>query len=336
MSITFDKYWEQIRDRLESEFTALVPEFFGTASGFPGTAVRRSLISGKRIRGCLVCLMCEALGGSLEAASAAAVGIECVQAASLIHDDYIDGDRTRRNRPAEWTVQGSRQAVLLGDLMFATVIHSMTRRRAAEGELIAKVVASMARGAYEEHLDRMQLTGEPGTGCYDPKRYEYIIGLKTGALFGTAAQLGAIAAGAGEPLQAQALRFGACLGEAYQIVDDLVEVTDLLGRAHCSDGEMAAVAPAWLYFTPADPVIVLAKLCGQPQADSAWLEREAPPVLARMRSRIAERIRSALTVLEPFPEGPCRDLLGDMSGRAIAAMTDPAELPVAPLDTARE
>src|SRR3990172_8749684 len=85
-----------------------------------------ALAGGKKLRGCLACLICEALGGSLEAVIPRAVAVELIQAATLIHDDFVDQDRMRRNRPAVWTLAGARRAVLLGDVIFASAIKMMS------------------------------------------------------------------------------------------------------------------------------------------------------------------------------------------------------------------
>ena len=250
MSSSFLEYWEQVKFRLESEFRQWVPELFRDLPQSQVDAILRSLKAGKRIRGCLVCLVCEALDGDIDAAVSKAVGIECIQAASLIHDDYVDGDKIRRNRPAEWTLQGSRQAVLLGDVIFASVIGKMVEEGIEEGSLISKAIAAMAMGAYQEHLDRLKFERLAREGNYRPETYERVIHLKTGVLFAAAAQLGAIAAKASAPERRRAFNFGARLGEAYQIADDLVEVLKL---EHLPRRERVEDQVAKLYFVRAEP-----------------------------------------------------------------------------------
>lgn len=312
MSTAFREYWERSRRDIRAEFDHWVPEMFGHAPDAQVDAVFRTLAAGKRVRGCLVCLVCEALGGDVAAALPRAVAIECVHAASLIHDDYVDGDGTRRNRPAEWTLEGSRQAVLLGDVMFATVIHKMVEHGAAEGGLVAGVIAAMARGAYREYRMRAALGRSIGDGNTASNAYERIVHLKTGALFGAAAQLGAIVAGAAPVLRDRAFAFGARLGEAYQIADDLADVTDLKRSPHCGGSAFAAALPIFLEFSSTAPADLLALSNGDPADLSRWAAMQLPRIEQRMRAAIAARCRTAVASLAGFPANRYTDLLREM------------------------
>ncbi len=320
MNAAFLDYWEGIRRRLEKEFGQWVPELFGDLPDPQVQSVHRSLEAGKRIRGCLVCLVCEALGGTIQSAISRAVGIECIQAASLIHDDYVDGDRVRRNQPAEWTLQGSRQAVLLGDVMFATVIRNMMEMGVAEGSVVANVIATMAKGAYQEHVDRSNLDHSVSEGTYRSETYERIIHLKTGALFGAAAQLGAIAAGASASVRTQAFTFGCRLGEAYQIADDLAEMVKLEQLPEARRVELSAVAPILFRFSRMCPVDLLSVLNENRREQSKWVDEELPLIKDRMRGEISTRSQSAISELIDFPGNRHTRLLHNMSAQVIRSM----------------
>src|SRR4051812_18186344 len=110
---SFGDYWKTTRELLDAEFECWIPRFFNGQPADQVAAVREVLADGKRLRACLVCLLSEALGGTPAATLPRAIAVECVQAASLIHDDLIDGDTLRRNRAATWTTKGPRRAVLL-------------------------------------------------------------------------------------------------------------------------------------------------------------------------------------------------------------------------------
>jgi len=320
MKAAFLDYWEGIRRRLEKEFGLWVPEIFDDLPDLQVETVLRSLEAGKRIRGCLVCLVCEALGGTIESAISRAVGIECIQAASLIHDDYVDGDRVRRNQPAEWTLQGSRQAVLLGDVMFATVIRNMMEMGVAEGSVAANVIATMAKGAYQEHVDRSNVDRLVSEEAYRSETYERIIRLKTGALFGAAAQLGAIAAGASAPVRAQAFTFGCRLGEAYQIADDLAEVVKLEQLPRAGGAELSAVAPILFRFSRMSSVDLLSVLNEGRRDQSKWVAEELPLITDRMRGEISTRSQNAISELVDFPENRHTRLLHNMPAQVIHSM----------------
>ncbi|HZM35028.1 MAG TPA: polyprenyl synthetase family protein [Burkholderiales bacterium] len=197
---------ERYRARVDAELEARLPEWFPGAPAAHLQALRGILADGKRLRGGLACLVAEALGAPAAAALPAAIAIELVQAASLVHDDLIDGDIMRRGRPAAWTALSPRRAVLVADLLFAAAIERMARLGHRECAAIAEAIGAMAQGALletEEHAD-----------------YRRIIALKTGSLFAAAARLGALAAGASEAMVDAATRLGAAAGGLYQIADD--------------------------------------------------------------------------------------------------------------------
>jgi geranylgeranyl pyrophosphate synthase len=209
------EYRAAAKARIDAELTARIEEWFPALPPMHQEALHAVLAQGKRLRGSLACLVAEALGTSFERALPAALAVEVVQAASLIHDDFVDGDTVRRGRPAAWTVLSARPAVLLADLMFATAIEKMAQAGNRETGTLAGAIAAMAKGALEESL---------GIGdVHDAAAYRSLIRLKTGSLFAAAARLGALAAGAQETKLEAASEFGARTGELYQIADDLAD-----------------------------------------------------------------------------------------------------------------
>jgi hypothetical protein len=281
-------FWREARVRLDEELARRIPELF---RGLPGThldAIQSTMRGGKRLRGCLVCLVNAALGGAQEAALPRAVAIECIQAASLIHDDYVDRDTVRRNRPATWVAEGARRAVLLGDLIFATAIQRMVELGHGDGEVAAEAIATMARGAYLE----LAGAGESNAGArFGPDQYERIIYLKTGALFGAAAKLGALAAGAPAETAEAAFRFGARLGELYQIADDLEDLAVL------EPPRLAGLVPALLHF---GRDAGLAGLSGDDGQLGTRIAAARPALERRMRAEIAARAALAERELDHF------------------------------------
>jgi len=191
------------------------------------------VLDGKCARGGLVMLVCEALGGQRRDALPRAVLIECVQAATLVHDDVVDGDAIRRGQPALWTALGQRRAILLGDLLFATALMRAAHLGYADVKVLANAIGTVASGAYREPLDERDLARQPSAATL----YERVIHCKTGALFGAAGRLGAIAAGAAENQVDAACAFATRVGEAYQMADD---ITDLLEDDAVADPQRAA------------------------------------------------------------------------------------------------
>lgn len=220
---------EALKRRIDAELRSQVRHWFPLSED-DLASLQALLAGGKRLRGALACLVAEALGEGYEPALPAALAVEIIQAASLVHDDFVDADTVRRGRPAAWTLLAPRRAVLLADLMFATAIEKMAQAGARECAVVAGTIATMAQGAFCEGRN-------VGT---DGAAYKRIVFLKTGSLFAAAAQLGALAARATTAQLQAAARFGGHVGEAYQIADDLADLRR---------GNERSLAPALAYFT---------------------------------------------------------------------------------------
>jgi geranylgeranyl pyrophosphate synthase len=188
-------------------------------------AMRYALLGpGKRLRPCLVRMACEAHGGAPSAAENSAVAIEMVHTYSLVHDDLpcMDDDDLRRGRATCHKVYGEAMAVLVGDALLTEAFARLARERRA-GEL----VAALARGAGAGGMvggQVLDLGTEPGS-CLARERVQAIHRAKTAALLGAAMELGALAADADLQAVQAARHYGLCLGEAFQAIDDILDVT---------------------------------------------------------------------------------------------------------------
>jgi len=208
MFARFQDYTASVRPRLDAAFTAQLSELFRDVELRDGAALHSALADGKKIRGSLLCLVGNALGAGLETALPRAVAVEFIQAASLIHDDFVDQDTVRRNQPATWTLEGARRAVLIGDVIFATAIKKMSDLGREDGAVVSDAIAHVARGAVHEPLSPLMLARAIASDRVDGGLYEKIIHLKTGILFGAACRLGAVAARAAPDLRDRFYRYG--------------------------------------------------------------------------------------------------------------------------------
>ncbi len=205
------------------------------------SALRYAVLGGgKRLRPALVRLVAEELGGDARAAEAPAVALEFVHTYSLVHDDLpcMDDDDLRRGRPACHVVYGEAMAVLVGDALQALAFEELAARGRAGAELVR--VLARAAGASGmvggQVLDLAPAARRPGIlGIRD------VHGAKTAALFGAAAQMGAIVAGAASGAAAAAQRFGFQLGLAFQAVDDVLDVTGDAATLGKTPGKDAAL-----------------------------------------------------------------------------------------------
>ncbi len=194
---------------------------FADTSGAPA-----SVYSGKRIRPMLTLLCCEACGGSPESALPAAAAIELLHNFSLIHDDIEDRDEMRRSRPTLWALWGDAQAINTGDAMFA-LAHGAIEALAGRGTEPARVLRALR--AFDDaavaltvgqHLDlSFETRADVSTS-----EYMAMIQGKTGALTQAACAIGALLGGAPDERISALASFGARLGIAFQLQDDVLGI----------------------------------------------------------------------------------------------------------------
>ena len=233
----------EYRNRID----AALAEYFTLGDEFPrarlAEAMRYSLLAGgKRIRPILVLEFCRIAGGDVEAALPVACAIEMLHTYSLIHDDLpcMDNDALRRGRPTNHVVYGECTAVLAGDTLQAEAFGTILRcdlpadRKAACAEILAGAVGldGMCGGQY---LD-MSWEGRK----LSEQELTEINSRKTGALLVAACQMGVATAGGSRLMLDTAGHFGAALGMAFQIRDDMLDVlstAEELGKPIGSDSQ---------------------------------------------------------------------------------------------------
>lgn len=195
--------------------------------------------SGKRIRPLLALLVTAAAGGNWKCALPAAAAIELIHNFSLIHDDIEDRSPLRRGRPAVWKKWGIAQAINTGDTMFSLAHLALLRLEATStpqvalkaARILQRTTLRLTEGqyldiAYESRRD-LQLEG-----------YWPMIAGKTAALLAGSTEIGALVAGAADPIRESYRQFGHYLGLAFQVQDDLLGIwgnTEITGKSAESD-----------------------------------------------------------------------------------------------------
>jgi len=310
MFTSFHEYWRTRKPVVDAALTRSLCGLLDDVTLNDEALLLASLKAGKMIRGGLTCMVGEALGGTLDAAVPRAISIEMIQAATLIHDDFIDGDTTRRGRPSTWTVEGARRAVLVGDVIFAFAIKMMSDLGKKDGASVSHAIAQLSRGALHEALDPIAFARQIESGSVDKLLYEKIIHLKTAILFGTACLLGAIAAKGDRKLGDVFYRYGLRIGEAYQIADDLQEVKVHFASGAVNANQMAALTPLFLRFVDGARHLVIVLLRGEVASldgEGLRLFRDAQEV---METEIKSRLQSATNEVENnLPDNSYTELL---------------------------
>ena len=187
--------------------------------------------SGKQLRPLIVLLCAQLCNPITDKTLRAAVALEMLHNASLVHDDVVDNSDTRRGQPAVHTQWSNKVAVLMGDYMLAKVIGLVAEVRNIR---ILEIVSNLGRNLsggemLQLHVDQSM--------WIDEERYLKIIDQKTAQLFQSCAEAGAESAGC-TPRQRNALRqYGQLLGLCFQIKDDIFDYSDLeeLGKPTMSD-----------------------------------------------------------------------------------------------------
>jgi geranylgeranyl pyrophosphate synthase len=192
---------------------------------------------GKRLRPLLVVLAAESAGGPPDTPDGeerlvrAAVAVELVHSATLVHDDLIDGALLRRGHPTVAAAAGRQMAVATGDLLFSRAFAELARNRdTAQLRALSQASSALAEG---ELLQR-----EDAYAAHVPvERYLRRCELKTAALFDAACRLGALTAVDGSSVLAEALgAFARRIGLAFQMLDDVLDVSGPVERTGKSRG----------------------------------------------------------------------------------------------------
>lgn len=174
---------------------------------------------GKRVRPAMALLCGRATGEVSEATFDVAVGVELIHLASLIHDDVIDEGDFRRARRTASRIWGNKSAVLVADYTHSIAYRLIGARCGVEAVTrLSETVVRMVEG------ELAQMYNEGSSAVTEPLYLE-MIGDKTASLMALSCELGALVSGASPEDIARCARYGERVGLAFQIVDDLLDLT---------------------------------------------------------------------------------------------------------------
>lgn len=238
-SVVFDDWVRQSLATVEAALSAWVP---ADAPGGLGEAMRYGVLDGgKRLRPLLALAAAQAVQGQAEAAMRAAVAVELIHAYSLIHDDMpcMDNDVLRRGKPTVHVQFGQAQAMLAGDAMQALAFEVLTPDDGVEPAVQARLCALLARAAGHAGMAGGQAIDLASVG--KPLAEEVLRDMhrrKTGALLQASVLMGAACGPVDARVHDALSHYGAALGLAFQVVDDVLDVTQasaVLGKTAGKD-----------------------------------------------------------------------------------------------------
>jgi octaprenyl-diphosphate synthase len=277
-----------------------------------------SRYSGKRLRPALVFLAARATGNAVRADhyKIAAI-VELIHMATLIHDDILDHADVRRRVPTVNALHGNHVAVLLGDFVYAHAFAMSVELPTPEAsKVLARVTKVVCQGEIEQIFDRFDFD-------MNEDQYIRIIEAKTAELYAAAAELGASYAGADRREVSALARFGRCIGNAFQVIDDCLDLIGdeaVVGKSLGTDLESGKMTLPLIRLrdraSDADRKRLQAIVLGEGIQDRrAKLaeEFELGPALDESFRRADDFIRDAQSELEVLPATPARDAL-----RAVA------------------
>ena len=254
---------------------------------------------GKRLRPLLLCLAAGVPPPESEQLVRAAVAVELVHAATLVHDDVLDGSQLRRGRPTVVAQAGRQLATATGDLLFSRAFAELSARRSTEAvRILSRASSELAVGELLQRADawNMSITVE---------RYMRRCRLKTAVLFRAACELGALEACRERPALAL---FAEQIGLAFQILDDVLDVCgppERTGKLRGADLLDGTVTLPLILARTTDAE--LARLQLRDLADAADAERVCDLIAASGALEVAkahalELVAEAKAMLPALPE----------------------------------
>jgi geranylgeranyl diphosphate synthase type II len=210
--------------------------------------MRYSLFAGgKRLRPILCLAAAQTCGGKIDNALPLACAMECIHTYSLVHDDLpsMDNDDFRRGRPTCHKVFGDGIAVLAGDALLTIAFEVVSRAKPTSRYNISILLHEVAVAAGSQKLIAGQVADLEAEGRkIDMSGLRYIHENKTAAILTTSVRLGAMSADADAKRLNAITKFGRALGLAFQIIDDILDVTQTSEKLGKSAGKDIAAAKA--------------------------------------------------------------------------------------------
>ena len=267
---------------------------------------------GKMLRPALLLLSAEACGRIEREHVILAAAIEMVHMASLVHDDVLDEALIRRGMQSINYAHGNEAAVMLGDYLFSHAFHLCS---GLDSQYASRLVGSTANTICEGEL--LQICNRGNYGLTEQEYFD-IITRKTASLTGTSCVLGAKYAGADPPTIARMEAFGMEVGTAFQIVDDLLDITGTeqeMGKTLGLDvGKGKATLPVIRYLATAGPndrhrAIQLLTGNREDRREKLFELLEESDALSYTEQAARRYIRSAVANLDDVPPSAAKDSL---------------------------
>ena len=281
---------------------------------------------GKRIRPLLMVLSARLCGYQGDYDKTLSAVFEYLHAATLLHDDVVDGAEVRRGNPVAHAVWGTPGAVLAGDFLLARSIAIAAQTdQIAILDILAHTTAQMSQGEIDQLLHRQNLST-------NEEQYMSVIKGKTACLIQAACQTGALLAGAPQDQVDALMHYGYHLGVAFQLVDDLLDYTaepQVLGKATGTDLAEGKLTLPVIYALKRATVEDRDRMEGMIQQET-FTKEDLDSMLRLVahyggleytRAQAREHIDQAKASLQTFDPSRTRGLLEDLADYVVVRNT---------------
>jgi len=261
---------------------------------------------GKRLRPLITILACGMCGGEPEKALPLGVGLEYIHAASLLHDDVVDGAQSRRGRTSANLIFGNEVAVLTGDYMYAKALHLFSIYGNIE---MIKIVSQAVMDMAEAQVLELSKVGE----LISEEEYFRIIDGKTAVLFGACTAVGGMAGGCDD--KDKLYEIGIRMGRAFQLIDDLLDYvgdSKKTGKPVGNDlkeGKTTYPLLSVIDNLDREEVEVLLRKTEPTDREIDDLRKKVVSLGGdiKTKERAMEELKSAKKLLNEFPESPYKE-----------------------------
>lgn len=310
-----------IKNELAAVERAFEAELISDFSCVASLVKHVSRFRGKMLRPKLLLLAGKACGRLTDAHVTLATVVEMVHMATLVHDDVLDEAELRRKGATINHLKGNEAAVMLGDFLIS---HSYHLCSSLDSQFASRLIARTTNQVCEGEL--LQIHNR-GNYALDEKTYLQIITCKTATLCAACCLLGAKYAGADEPTLRQMETYGQCLGIAFQIQDDILDIVGdvrTVGKTLGIDIEKAKMTLPLIHFmrwAPPEHRDLLRSLLESRQADKVEQIRNLilpSDSIAFARERARHYVAKARAALAPLPQSEARSLLDMMAEFVVA------------------
>ena len=316
------RIYNRIRSDLEDIESALHENLSPYLDLVSKTANHILFSGGKRLRPLLMVLCARICGYRQDAAKSFSTIFEYLHAATLLHDDLVDGATMRRGAPVAHSIYGNSTAVLVGDFLLARALSIAAETGRPE---IIHVIAGITENMSQGEIHQLMRKGATDLG---ETEYLEIILRKTAVLIQGACRVGALFAGAPEDVEESLSEYGLNLGLAFQMTDDLLDYTadaSVLGKelgADLREGKLTLPLIHTLTKAPAHEVVRMEKII----TNSDFSIQEFETLIEMMnrydsinytRNLSLEKVKTAKAALSVFQPSETKELLSDIADYAV-------------------